>query len=296
MSTELDKKVLSNHKNAVGAYFSTQTDTWRDFYRLNGEGKDGLLKLEVIKRKETVLYLLDKYTFTKKLNIFDIGCGAGILAKEMLQRGHNVTGTDISIDMIREARKNTESAPSERKKFLLGDIESIAFADETFDCVTCVGVLEYQKDDRGGVTEISRVLREGGLAIITVPNLLRFRNLFDPYYYVKLLPRLTRKFYRQMKPGGPIDLVKAFEQNKSMANKKYYFGQLNKLFRIHHLDIVENVSIGFWPPTFWRRNLVPRSAVLEASMFFENWPSEGRFPFLKWFANRWVICLRKKQV
>ena len=189
---------------------------WKNYYNLEGVSKEGLLKLEVIKRKETVLHLLDKYTHKDSLTILDIGCGAGILMKEMLQRGHNVVGLDISLEMIREAKKNTAGFPSERKKFIQGDLGNISFESKTFDFIICVGVLEYQANDKIGIGEISRILKKGGFAVITVPNLLRLRNLLDPYSYVKLGPRLLRKLKRKLRPD-PIDLVETFKENKSFV-------------------------------------------------------------------------------
>ena len=51
------------HKEGIAAYFSTQKDAWRKNYELDSAGKINLYKHDIIRRKETVLHLLDKYTY-----------------------------------------------------------------------------------------------------------------------------------------------------------------------------------------------------------------------------------------
>lgn len=294
MSPGKNKKKYHDHKNALGDYFSTQTDVWRKYYELDDFSQISLLQLEVIKRKQTVLELLDKHTGKESLNMLDIGCGAGILMKDLLQRGHSVVGSDISEKMIKEAKKNTADFPAERKRFIKGDLENLSFNAETFDFVTCVGVLEYQTNDNKSISEISRVLTSNGYVIITIPNLYRFRNFLDPYYYVKILPRWFRKIYRKAKPG-PIDPVEAFGFNKFFTNKKYYYGQLNNLFSAFNLEILEYVSIGYSPLlTFWQKRIISKSASIKLDRFLENKSSRG-LSLLHWIPNRWVICLKKTQ-
>jgi SAM-dependent methyltransferase len=50
-----------------------------------------------------------------------------------------------------------------------GDIESLPFPAETFDAVVTTGVLEYAEPSRA-LGELSRVLRAGGLAVVSYPN------------------------------------------------------------------------------------------------------------------------------
>lgn len=278
------------YKKAMGAYFSTQAEIWTDYYKHDDAG--GMLKQEVVKRRDTVLYLLDKHTPPGPLDILDIGCGAGMLMKDMLERGHRVMGMDISLEMVKQTQKNTAHFPADQKKIFQGDMENKSFQGGTFDCITCVGVLEYQEDDRKSLTEICRVLKTGGLLLLTLPNLLRIRNLLDPYYYMVLLPKLVRKMYRKARPGS-IDIVEAFKQNKTFTNKKYLYGRAKGSFDSCGLELRECICIGYWPPTIWRKNLLPREGAIKVSNYIENWPEGRNLPFFNWLANRWVFCLQK---
>jgi SAM-dependent methyltransferase len=56
-----------------------------------------------------------------------------------------------------------------RKAMVKTDITAIAFADETFDAILCMHVLEHVQDDRRAMRELLRVLKLGGWAILQVP-------------------------------------------------------------------------------------------------------------------------------
>lgn len=49
------------------------------------------------------------------------------------------------------------------------DILNIPFADESWDFIVCHHVIEHLSDDRRGLREFYRILRPGGLAIVSVP-------------------------------------------------------------------------------------------------------------------------------
>ncbi len=59
----------------------------------------------------------------------------------------------------------------------LGDAAKLPFVDGSFDLVLAMDVLEHVEDDRMAAKEISRILRPGGLAIVTVPA---FASLWGP--------------------------------------------------------------------------------------------------------------------
>jgi ubiquinone/menaquinone biosynthesis C-methylase UbiE len=103
--------------------------------------------------------------------ILDVGCGPAVIETELLQRGLDVVGVDISIEMLRHGLDRLATSPYRAHCQLVpGDVERLEFADGTFDAVACMGVLEYVPDYTRALREIHRVLREGGLAVISVPN------------------------------------------------------------------------------------------------------------------------------
>jgi SAM-dependent methyltransferase len=57
-----------------------------------------------------------------------------------------------------------------------GDVQSLAYADGTFDAILCSHVLEHVPDDRRALAELRRVLRSGGWGIVMVPICLAARE------------------------------------------------------------------------------------------------------------------------
>lgn len=100
----------------------------------------------------------------------DIGCGSGAMLLDLASRGVTAVGFDISPLMLRAADNLFRAHNGGGADLSLGDVESIPYGDGTFSLVVCSGVIEYLRRDDAALREISRVLRAGGHAIITVTN------------------------------------------------------------------------------------------------------------------------------
>jgi SAM-dependent methyltransferase len=62
---------------------------------------------------------------------------------------------------------------------LCGDLAQLPYRDESFDFISALDVLEHIKDDYLAVSEISRILKKNGIAIIVVPRGTRYYNKQD---------------------------------------------------------------------------------------------------------------------
>ena len=183
-SHNIKKQLEKQHKKALAKYFSKNTKYWRLVYDDNQQKVQRVIKQEMINRRENVLRLLDDYAKNRSLRILDIGCGPGGVMQEVLKRKHNVVGVDISEEMLKEAREISKKYNHGRITCINGDMEYLPFLKDSFDVVLCLGVLQYLQSDRKSISEISGVVKTGGLVIITLPNILRINNLLDPYYYI----------------------------------------------------------------------------------------------------------------
>jgi SAM-dependent methyltransferase len=72
--------------------------------------------------------------------------------------------------------------------------ENLPFAEASFDSVTMLDVLEHTRDERSTLSEVHRVLRPGGLLVLTVPARHVF-SFLDPDNAKLRLPRLHRAVY-----------------------------------------------------------------------------------------------------
>jgi ubiquinone/menaquinone biosynthesis C-methylase UbiE len=96
----------------------------------------------------------------------DAGCGDGRYLRA-LDAGlpEQITGTDISERIL-----ETAHAAVPRAALVRANLESLPFADESFDLVLCSQVIEHVPDARAGVAELARVLRRGGVLVISTDN------------------------------------------------------------------------------------------------------------------------------
>jgi ubiquinone/menaquinone biosynthesis C-methylase UbiE len=116
-------------------------------------------------RKQRVLELLDQI---RPGRVLDVGCGPGIVVQDLVDRGFDYYGVDIAEQMIAQARRRFPRVDPAR--FSVGRIQRLDVPDATFDVVLCIGVVEYVVDDGEAIREIARVLKPGGVAIISMPN------------------------------------------------------------------------------------------------------------------------------
>lgn len=102
--------------------------------------------------------------FLKQGRILDIGCGRGYFLMACREHGYEVEGFDVSDD-VAEYVRNTLKIP-----VVTGDIQSPEFQEGSFDVVTFWHALEHMEDPHAYVDRASRLLKEGGLLVIDVPN------------------------------------------------------------------------------------------------------------------------------
>lgn len=123
-------------------------------------------------RRKIALSLIKKYSRASgmKQKILDLGCGTGAMAKEIEAIGEYY-GVDVSERAVNLCKKRGI------KNIEQGDALCIPHANDQFDVVLALDVIEHVKDDIGAIAEMRRVLRSGGTVIVTVPA---FKFLWGP--------------------------------------------------------------------------------------------------------------------
>lgn len=119
-------------------------------------------------------YFLKHYTDTLKQSIkgkkaLDVGCGGGILAEEFAAAGFSVTGIDPSENSIQTAKKHAIQNGL-NIHYETGTAENLPYPDNSFDVVYCCDVLEHVRDLNKAISEISRVLKSGGMFFFDTIN------------------------------------------------------------------------------------------------------------------------------
>lgn len=94
--------------------------------------------------------------------ILDVGCGTGA-AIGFLERFGEVTSIDVSTAAMEYSRSQ------QTKRLCQADAEALPFANESFDLVAALDLLEHLENELKGLREVWRVLKVGGHALLVVP-------------------------------------------------------------------------------------------------------------------------------
>jgi SAM-dependent methyltransferase len=108
--------------------------------------------------------------------VLDLGCGGGRHSFEVARRGGRVVAMDTDrgeldrvIATFAAMAEAGELADGASARAVLGDASRIPFPDGSFDKVIAAEVLEHLPADQIAMNEITRILRPGGMAAVTVP-------------------------------------------------------------------------------------------------------------------------------
>jgi len=116
-------------------------------------------------------------------DLLDVGCGPGILVRHLLDTRNGdfrITACDRSQAMIDAVAQRVADADGVR--LTVGRIENMPYSDGSFDIALVLGVLEYT-DCASGVREIARVVRPGGMVVVTMLNPASPYRLFEWFVY-----------------------------------------------------------------------------------------------------------------
>jgi len=111
-------------------------------------------------------YIFAKRYASKKL-VLDAGCGAAHGVYLLASECHAVIGIDISVAALTCARRYHSR---DNIEFLAQDVTNLGFRNETFDVVVSFEVIEHLRNYRAYLHEIRRVLKDGGMLVISTPN------------------------------------------------------------------------------------------------------------------------------
>jgi ubiquinone/menaquinone biosynthesis C-methylase UbiE len=129
-----------------------------------------------------------------KGDLLEIGPGPGYVGLEVLKKSPkaNLTGLEISKNMIKMARENAKDYHLENKvKYVEGNCDNLPFDDNTFDGIFSNGSLHEWENPLLAFNEIYRVLKPGGVFAIT--DMRRNSNSFLKWFiYLTTKPKEIR--------------------------------------------------------------------------------------------------------
>ncbi len=167
----------------LGASFVDATDELRTYYESRAHELDELAltyehpepykRFFYGSRFDAVLGALDGQPGEE---ILDIGCGSGLYTRTLVERGAKVTATEFAPTSLALAHRNL-GALADRVEFRLEDAQELSLPDASFDKVLLTEVIEHVPHPDRAIAEAARVLRPGGLLVVSTPSRFSPMNL-----------------------------------------------------------------------------------------------------------------------
>lgn len=109
-------------------------------------------------------------SLSEEPRIADIGVGTGSLLKMIHEATQpEVVGLDISRNALREAKQRLRPFKP-KTSLILGDVFHLPFRNGSFNVVICLGLIEHFKDSITPMSEVVKLVKEGGYAFISAPQ------------------------------------------------------------------------------------------------------------------------------
>jgi ubiquinone/menaquinone biosynthesis C-methylase UbiE len=97
----------------------------------------------------------------------DFGCGGGGLTYRLAEVSREAVGIDLDDAKLEFARRQADRLGATNADFVCYDGKALPFADESFDSILCVDVIEHLPNPERFVTEFVRVLKPGGKLLLS---------------------------------------------------------------------------------------------------------------------------------
>jgi len=220
--------------------FSFKTSDEHDLEQWDNRSLEG--EMESFEGR-TLVRIFGKFLNGSKSDILEGGCGFGAWCEWFQKKGHHIVGIEYDKKIVSQAKKFKDDVAVE-----LGDITDLKFEDNSFDAYISLGVIEhFEHGPEKALEEAHRILKPGGLALVTTPLLTALRRFVSHpirnlYFFIRKLKRKPKYFW---------------EYRFTKKELRRYLE--NAGFEIIHEDIddyepcVKNRHIGLWADWFFLR-------------------------------------------
>jgi ubiquinone/menaquinone biosynthesis C-methylase UbiE len=176
-----------------------------------------------------------RFDDTKNKDVLEIGVGLGSDHLRFAQNGNRMTALDLSREHLRHARQHLAMEGLSTEP-VYGDAEQLPFLNQSFDTVYAFGVLHHTRNIQAALSEVHRVLRPGGTAIIGLYHLhswffwiqtLLVNGILRGGVWRKGTRKLMSEIEHRKDPDSATPIVRVYSRQ-----------QITKLFgRFSHLDL-----------------------------------------------------------
>ena len=188
---------------------------------------------------------IDNLAPVAEKKVLDVGCGGGILAEALAQRGAQVTGIDMGDAPLGVAKLHQlESGLSIDYQKSTAEDFAKAHAN-TFDTITCLEMLEHVPDPSSVVRACAKMVKPGGHVFFSTINRNPKAFLFaiiGAEYVLRLLPRGTHEYAKFIRPSELANWSREADlQVNNMTG--LLFNPLTKKYKLSDSDMDVNYMI-----------------------------------------------------
>ena len=185
---------------------------------------------------------IDKHVGLAGKRVIDIGCGGGILAESMATLGADVTGIDLSEKPLNVAKLHLLESGQHVDYQLIAAEEIAKQQPESFDCVTCMEMLEHVPDPPSSVRAAAALVKPGGWVFFSTLN----RNpksfllaIIGAEYVLNLLPKGTHEYRRFITPAE----LAAMARDAGLTVSEFIGMTYNPFSKVYALN--DDVSVNY---------------------------------------------------
>ena len=143
------------------------------------------------------------------LDVLDVGCAVGLLSEALARQGGKVTGIDVAAENIRVAEAHARGGGL-AIAYRHGTLAGAVAADESFDVVACLEVVEHVDDLAGFLGALARTVRPDGLVFVSsiarTSESLALAKI-GAEYVLRILPPGTHRWADFRNPGEVGDVL-----------------------------------------------------------------------------------------
>ena len=155
-------------------------------------------------------------------NVLEVGSGEGYGIELLASKAERYQAIDKYNTSV-----ESYAAKFPHVHFQQMNIPPIEFPENTFDCIVTFQVIEHIEDDAGMVSEMARVLKPGGLLVLTTPN-IKMSLTRNPWhvreYTVSQLKGLLQRYFSEVDMKGVYGNQKVmdyYNANKKIGRKNH---------------------------------------------------------------------------
>ena len=188
---------------------------------------------------------IDGHAPVAEKTLLDVGCGGGILAEAMAQRGALVTGIDMGAAPLSVAELHRLESGVEVNYRRISAESLAAEQPGSFDIVTCLEMLEHVPDPASVINACATLVKPGGHLFFSTIN----RNpksyafaILGAEYILRLLPRGTHEYSKFIRPSELANWLR--DAGLELAHMTgMVYNPLTKIYRLKDGDVDVNYLV-----------------------------------------------------